>query len=324
MIIFVTTRGHEYTVLALTRRNFGADLPHVRVTNYDKLFRAKKTQSATHVFTDIERLHAWELGLAADLYHSLGETGVRRLNDPTKAKSRYQLLRALHQEGLNPFQVYRAEDHPCPKRFPVFLRYEFDHGRPISPLIETQDRLDDFIESLPAAGTPLRGVIVIEYCAEPVAPNLWKRYGTFSIGGKLHTDHTLVEDSWCVKEGLRNISRVSEEKFLDEREAIIENRFAEAISPAFKIAQIDYGRADHGTVGGRQVVYEINTNPSVSGVRRQLSPIRDEAFAIGRERFAKLLWQIDSGDAKKISIPHAERLRQYSRENFWTRSPRRP
>lgn len=324
MILFVTTRGHESTVLSLVRGKFGAKLPHVRVANYDKLFRAEKTLSATHVFTDFERLQPWELGLAADLYRSLGGIGIRRLNDPARVKSRYELLRALHHEGINPFQVYRAEDRPCPKRFPVFLRYEFDHGQPICPLIETQDRLDNFLEALPAAGTPLPGVIVIEYCAEPIAPNLWKRYGTFSIGGKMHMDHTLVEDSWCVKKGLGDASRVSEQKFLDEREAIIANRFAEEIRPAFTIAQIEYGRADHGTVGDRQVVYEINTNPFVRPLRREASPIRDEAFAISRKRFAELLWHIDSGDGKRISIPHTKRLKRYRRQNFWTRSPRRP
>jgi hypothetical protein len=324
MILFVTTRGHEYTVQALVRGGFGGELPDVRVTSYDRLFLSRKTRSATHIFADIERLQPWERRLAADHYQMLGAIGIRRLNDPARVKTRYELLRALHREGFNPFQAYRAEDHPRPERFPVFLRYESDHESPISPLIETQDSLDDFVEGLPAAGTPLQGVIVIEYCAEPIAPNLWKKYATFAIGGRLQLDHTLVGETWCVKHGLGDVSRVTEEKFIDEREAITENRFAEAIAPAFGIGQIEYGRADHGTVDGRQVVYEINTNPMVRSVRQELSPIRDEAFAIGRERLAALLRQVDSGDGRRIPVPRTELLEQYRRRNFWRLSPKRP
>ena len=326
MILFITTRGHEYTVRALVRGKFGAELPEVRVTNYDRFFCSRKTRSATHIFTDIERLQPWELRLAADLHRMLGTIDIRRLNDPAKVKTRYELLRALHREGFNPFQVYRAADHPRPERFPVFLRNESDHEDPISPLIETQDRLDDLIDGLPAAGTPLDGVIVVEYCAEPIAPNRWMKFGTFAIGGKFQLDHTLLGDTWCVKYGLGDPSRVTdfEEKFIDERQAIVENRFAEAIGPAFKIGHIEYGRADHGTVNGRQVVYEINTNPFVRGVRREFSPIRDEAFATGRERLAELLWQVDSGNGRKLPIPKTERLEQNRRRNFWRLSPKRP
>jgi hypothetical protein len=165
---------------------------------------------------------------------------------------------------------------------------------------------------------------VVEYCAQPIAPNLWKKYGTYSIGGNLQTDHTLVGDTWCVKHGLGDASKVSDGKFLDERDAIIKNRFAEAVSPAFTIGQIEYGRADHGTVDGRQVVYEINTNPFVRGVRQEVSPIRDEAFAIGRKRLAELLWQVDSGDGRKLKVPGTERLEQYRRRNLWRLSPKRP
>lgn len=324
MILFITTRGHEYTVRALVRGKFGAELPDVRVTNYDRIFLSQKTRSATHIFADIERLQPWELRLAAELHRMLGTIDIRRLNDPAKVKTRYELLRALYRDGYNPFQAYRADDHPRPERFPVFLRYDSDHENPISPLIETQDRLDDLIEGLPATGTPLQGVIVVEYCAEPIAPDLWKKYGTYGIGGNFQTDHTLVGDTWCVKHGLGHASRVSEEKFVDEREAIKENRFAEAIGPAFRIGQIEYGRADHGTVDGRQVVYEINTNPFVRGVRPEPSSIRDEAFAVGRERLAELLWQVDSGDGKKLPIPKSERLEQNRRRNFWRLSPKRP
>jgi len=283
MILFVTTRGHEYTVRALAGGGFGARLPDVRVTTYDRLFLAKTTRSATHIFADIERLQPWERRLAADLYRALGTIGTRRLNDPAQVKTRYQLLRALHRDGFNPFQAYHADDNPRPKRFPVFLRYDADHEDPISPLIETQDRLDEVIAGLPAAGTPLDGVIVIEHCAEPIAPNLWKKYGTFAIGGNVQLDHTLVQDTWCVKHGLGDASKVGEDKFIDERQAIIENRFADAVRPAFGIGNIEYGRADHGTVDGRQVVFEINNEIKRPVTFRRGDRGREARLRLGNE-----------------------------------------
>ena len=323
MIVFITTPGHTATVAPLFDGRFDQKLPRVGVATYDQLFRARRLPAATYIFSDIERLYPWELRLASELYRAFGEAGLTRLNNPAIVKSRYELLRALYAAKYNPFNAYRADDLPRPERFPVILRREADHRPPSDQLIGSQTELDDRLNQARQDGTPLRGWLLIEFCAQPIAPGMWHQFGTFRIGDAMHVDHGVVEDSWCVKFGTAGLA--TEEIFAETRQSMITNEFADAVRPAFEIGAIEYGRADHATVDGRQVVYEINTNPTI----REPKPLRRsrvywEALAFSRARLAKLLWQIDSGSGKKITFPRGNRLEQYRRQNFWTRSPIRP
>src|SRR5260370_11498548 len=124
LVVFVTTRGHAYTVRAIIEQKMGATAPVSRTMTYDDLFKTEWVPRATFVFTDLERLYPWEARLAADVFRSLKFEGLRCLNDPARVLTRYELLRALHRRGINPFDVYRAEDRPKPQRFPVFVRGE--------------------------------------------------------------------------------------------------------------------------------------------------------------------------------------------------------
>jgi hypothetical protein len=322
MIVFVTTRGHSYTIAPLMYGTFDFGVPKVRAVAYDDLFRARKVPSATYVFTDFERLSSAELHLAAQLYRGLGETGLKLLNDPARVLGRYQLLRSLHRAGFNPFNAYRADDEPQPKRFPVILRREFDHQLPQSHLIQDQKELERTLSRLREDGTPLRGWIVIEFCAEPIAPDMWAIFGTFRIGDAMHLDHGVVENDWRAKYGTPGLA--TEDIIREFVRSMDENAFADAIRPAFELANIEYGRADHAPVGGRHVVYEINTNPTIRGPRVSRSPLYTEALTRSRERLARLLWTIDTGDGRKLSFPRSKRLDNYRRDNFWTRPPLLP
>jgi hypothetical protein len=298
MIVFVTTHGHGYTLDALVRGTFGRELPPIRVLTYERLFRSARLRRATYVFTDIERLYPWEQRLAAGLYRRAKQVGLHCLNDPARVMSRYELLRTLHATGINPFSAYRAEDRPRPARFPVFIRYEADHLLPLGGLIPTQHALDCALEDLPASGVSLRGLLVIEFCAEPIGPDAWRKYGTFRIGEAMHLDHAVVEDRWLVKYGKKGIA--TPEMFLAERDAVATNEKAELLRPAFECGGIEFGRADHATVKGREVVYEINTNPHIDSFTKQSTPVRDETLALARNRMAQLLWNVDSGDGRPL------------------------
>jgi hypothetical protein len=89
----------------------------------------------------------------------------------------------------------------------------------------------------------------------------------------------------------------------------------ETLASAFAIGCVDYGRADHALVAGRQVVYEINTNPNLLPGMPQTRPIRDETVRIARERFADGLRAIDGLCGKPIRVSggrRAERQRHHS------------
>lgn len=322
MIVLITTRGNGYTLKSLVDGTFGAATPKFRTTSYESLLRAWYVPRATYLFGDIERLAPWELRLAADLYRSMIAAGLRCLNDPARAMSRVELMMALRRAGMNPFSVYRADEAPRPTRFPVFIRSENDHIRPSSELLRSQEELEKALCDLRAAGTPLRGMLVVEQCAEPYGAGLWAKWGTWRIGDVTILEHIAVDDVWLVKTG--DHAKVTESIAIDENAAVASNRFSGELSEVFRISAIEFGRSDHATVGGRTVTYEINTNPYSGPFVPDRNPVRRETQRIARERIAAALAAIDTPQMGYVSVPATVKRRpiRWWRPGFVT--PRRP
>jgi hypothetical protein len=300
MIILITTRGNGRTLDSIPRRTFGVPTPDMRITHYERLYRAWRVPRATYIFADLERLAPWELRVAADLYRSLTAAGLRCLNDPAKAMARVELLDALYRAGINPFSAMRADIGPRPVRFPVFLRHEDDHAKADPTLYHGQDELDTALHRLRRNGTPLRGLIVVEQAAEPYSEGLWAKWGTWRIGDHVIDEHIAVDDTWLVKTG--DHAKITDAICEDEHDAVSSNRFGAAIRPAFDIGCIEFGRADHGVVAGRSVIYEINTNPSARRFVADRRPLRRETQLTARSRIAEALAAIDTAEGGRLSI----------------------
>lgn len=314
MIVFVTTAHHGNTVAALVEARYGVALPPIRQMNWDQLWRTDLLPRATYILTDFERLMPLERMLAAQRYGALRDAGQRVLNDPARVPSRHALLLRLQAAGINPFRSWRAEEAPRPARFPVFLRHEGDHGQPIGELLPDQAALDAAIAALATYGIPLDGVLAIEFCSEPMAPGVWRKWGTFRIGEQFSTDHHVTEGRWCVKYG--DIAVVTEASTADEHAVVQANAYAEALAPAFRVADIEWGRADHAVVDGRQVVYEINTNPYLGGPTPQRFPLRDATLALSRARLAAGLWAIDTPGEGVVELTPDRRMSDWRHHSF--------
>jgi hypothetical protein len=322
VILFVMTRGHRYSVRPLVRQLLGPALPRCERTTYESLFSAQAGPAATYIFTDLERLTSFELGLAAQVYQAMVRRGLRCLNDPARVLARSELLRRLYLEGINPYNAYSADMKPRPQRFPVFVRPETEHGGEAPSLLQCQAELDRHLSQLQQNNVPLRGLLVVEYAAEPFAPGAWRRYGTFNIGGRVQMNHMAIQDRWHVSQGTRGFA--TEDMFKEEHATIAENRFASELRPIFELANIDWGRADHATFNGRQIVYEINTNPAIREPSPQTSPIRDEALAMARAVMAESLWAIDTGDGSVVDFCDMQELsarRAHLRRGLHIRRP---
>src|SRR6266849_1461535 len=316
MIRFVVTRPHTYTVRSLGS-SFGAETPHCEALPYDELFGSLHVPAGTYIFCDIERLSDRDLLLAAEVYRILSTAAprCRVLNDPARVKIRYALLRSLNEGGVNRFDAYRADGHPRPKWFPVFIRAEAEHERPLTDLLPDQETLDTALHNFRTQGRPLRGLIVIEYCAEPIAPGTFRRYGTFRIGNAIHLDHVVTEDTWNVKWGKAGLA--TEDMYREDDRLIRDNRFAEELREAFQIAEIEYGRADFGVVNGRPQIYEINTNPHLGPLQPHPSAMRMATMAFSHRRFAEFLGVVDvpdQGDVVTLDTPLLSALRDASPE----------
>src|SRR5262245_61467707 len=259
MFRFLTTPGHHYTVEAFVRPLLGFDVPHCQVTTYDAVLRSTHTLRAVHVFTDTERLSDGELVVAAGLYRTLSDLGIPCLNNPAKVMGRYQLLCSLFEEGINPFAVYRADGQPKPVRFPVFVRNESDHSGPMSALIKDQDELNHHLKALKYAARPLRGLLVVEYAAEAELSGIWRKGSTHRIGAHYSVYQQMLADNWIVKEHAQHVT--SETLQLEEKAAAVANDVPENVRRAFDIAGVEWGRADHATFRGREIIFEINTAP---------------------------------------------------------------
>jgi len=300
MIIFVTLPHHAYTVAALAQDRDTPGMPKVEAMVFGRFLHATRLPRATYVLCDAERMTGHERRMAAEMRGLILAAGLPCLNNPLRVPTRHGLLLRLHESGINPFRAWRAEDSPRPSRFPVFLRADAEHGHPIGGLIPDQVALDAAIAALPARGHPPSGVLVVEFCAEPIDSGRWRKFGTFRIGPALSTDHAVIEDNWCVKYGTAGLS--DDALIEDEFRRVEMNHYAAALAPAFEIAGIEWGRADHATVGGREVVYEINCNPHVAELAPQRFPRREDTLRLARNRMAAALAAIDTPEGEAIEI----------------------
>lgn len=324
MIVVLTTRDHQDTFACFGQGKYGFAAPQVRTMAYEDLFCARRVPRATYVFTDLERLASWELTLAARLYRRMKKRGLRCLNDPARVMSRFELLRTLHRAGVNPFDVYRADEQPRPARFPVFLRDEDHHASPLPMLLDSQAELDAALAARRAKGIPARGTLVVEHCPAPYGSgaNRWHKWGTFKVADRMSIDHIGIDDSWYVKFGRWEL--LDETAVADEHEAATANRVAPEIEQAFALSGIEFGRADHATVDGRAVVYEINTNPFVGPYVADRIPLRFKTQTLVRERLAAALAAIDSPDTGWQKL---KRYAPFGWRRAWAlgaRMPRRP
>ncbi len=281
MIHFVTTRDHAYTMKHLARR-LGRD--RCLLWQYETLFTHPKLPTGTWVFTDHERLSAYEIFLASRVAHHLEQGGARVLNHPARVARRFDVLRLLREVGINSFSAWRAEARPRPERFPVFIRNEYDHraGQPM--LLPDQATLDDALAALQRDGNPLFGKLVVEYAGEEVSPGIWQRLQTYCVAGTIIAHTNVVDFDWVVKD-TKDTKRLYEhpefDRFIAQEQAFISgNLHADVLRRAFQLAGIEYGRADFALVDGRPQIYEINTNPNHADHKKLFRAIHPRRVAI--------------------------------------------
>jgi len=322
MIIVFTCRGYDYTHRSLRFRRFGFETPDFRTIHYERLFRARSIPRAAYLFTDLDRLEPWELRAAADFHRQLTAHGLRCLNNPARVKSRVELLTALFERGRNPVEVLRADTSTTPSKFPVFVRFEQGHLGPLSGLLHTQTELTRALEDLVEQGTALRGLIIVGFAAEPIAEGLWAKWGTFRVGDAYSLDHIAVDSKWQVTRG--EWDELTDEIVEIEHRAVEDNAVTPRMREFFETGHIEYGRADHGTVAGRTVLYEINTNPFIGRFVPDSYPVRRDSQTIVRRRLAAAFEAIDSAASGRVRLEGSPHWRRTRAAQIGLLPPKRP
>ncbi len=303
MIYCLITRLHAYTIQEFLQTWGRSLVVRFRFIYWDELVRWPELPVGTYLFTDLERLgpHQMELArLVAQRLEASSDPARRIVNDPRRVLLRYDLLRRLQERGINGFRPWRLDEFKGPGvRFPVFLRREDEHSGSLSPLLHDRASLDAAVEEAVRAGADAASLLAVEYADTADAQGAFWKYAAFQIGQSVFPHHLIRRTQWVAKDP----SDLCAERNDRENRLVAERPHDAQIREIFEVAGIDYGRIDYsthdGTLEGRLVVWEINTNPSVL-----LAPdlIADERL-LARAQVAR--WLLAAFNALDLDPPYA-------------------
>ena len=286
---------------------------------YDEIPDRRSWPRGIYLFTDMQRATEWQREVGALLWERLAEDpeAFHVFNHPLHSLRRYQLLRALHEHGINGFNAYRLDELPGSVRYPVFVRYENQHIGPSTGLLQDEAELERALADLLIAGHRPVDLIVVEFQDTTCASGIYRKYGAFRFGDRVYTGHMMASTDWSVKREINDRALVGQE----DLEFVKTNPHAEQVMEAFQIAGLTWGRIDYGVLDGRIQVWEINDNPKLGSsffkktMGRKLA--RRVSRAIRRSVWKEELRNVAVGAPGEFVIDageFAQRLREGNRE----------
>ena len=292
MIAFVMTDDHQYTIREVLETRRHALRGRLVILSYHDFATRVRLPVATYVFVDVERLEPEAIEAAAARLARLREAvpKLRVLNPPRPDLQRLQVMRRLHEAGINRFRVLPASAPDPGLRFPVFLRRLDDHEGPITGLLADACALARALARLAAKGIPLEALAVTEYVDARNAEGHHEKRCYFRVGEALFPVALDVSANWVCKGVVDDPHAVEASE--REREFLLGEPHEAPLRAAFEAAGIDYGRADYAIVDGRPQVFEINTNPLIEYPERLPRAHRaNGALVLGRwlDEVARLL-----------------------------------
>jgi hypothetical protein len=261
-MLYYLTAARQAATMAFFLASWGKALhERVRVYAYEALASGVEfpIRDGVYVFAALDgglgsrqpvsAMREMAAGLHARLVQVVGAHKV--LNHPLHSLGRYDLLKALHQRGINGFDAYRLGERPGPHRFPIYVRKEISSISEPPPLLGSGDYL-----GLKDDGKS----IAIEFCDTADAKGIYRKYGALVLGSEIVPRHLFFSRSWLVKG-----PDLGGAPFLDEELAYLESgAHAAALREVCRIAGIGYGRIDYALLDGRPQIWEINHTPELT------------------------------------------------------------
>lgn len=260
MIYFLSTKEHQFSIVRFLQ-SWGRPLnDKIKPLSYDELFALKWFRSGSYIFADLDRLTPQQTETAAAVWNGLTRLpGTRLYNHPVTSMRRFELLRHLYEVGINNFDAYRLTDARSPKKFPVFVREE-EHGKIISPLIQSAEDLQLRLEEFSKAGKARENKMLIEFTDVADSEGIHLLYSAYIVGKKVIPAEVSKSRNW--------ITRTTDPDFYNEIDEFEQSYIHSCphesiIRPIFEEANIQYGRMDYAMKGKAPIVFEINLNPSL-------------------------------------------------------------
>ena len=259
IVNYLVTREGEDTLVSLLR-DWAPELRnHLRILRYEDLFTAKTVPKGPYIFSDIERLGPVAAERMAQVWKQLDGERLHLLNHPTRSLRRYELMRVLHERGINRFNVFRLTEGRMPTRYPVFIRFENDHNGSRSPLLGSEADLRRTIDVFMDKGVSRERILICEFLDTSGGTGLYRKYSYLKLGSAILPRHLLFSRHHIVK-----LPDLDDDDLLAEEVAFVEAMpYRDESAKIFEIAGIDYGRIDFSVDDGRIQVWEINTNPMI-------------------------------------------------------------
>jgi hypothetical protein len=276
----------------------------VTILPYERATAQRALAPGTYIFSDLDQLSADGFQAAVRLWERLSELegGVTLLNDPARALRRYELLRTLHADGINNFNVVRAVaalDSPPPLRFPVFLRSEREHTGTLSGLLHSWDDVRQAVGESPADD-----LLIVEWCDTSDAAGVFRKYSAFVIGETIVARHLVCSRDWVVKD----FALYDPELLQEARAYVAENPHAAFLQEIAREAGIEYGRFDYAFANGQPQIWEINMNPLVIAPpaprydRIDVERLSIELHRVPMRRIAAALLALDSAAEEPVPL----------------------
>lgn len=252
----------------------------IRVAIYEDLPVVDTVPAAdTYVFGNLEDLSPAQLRRVSEIADLLtrADEPPRILNDPRRVLRRYELLKTLHERGVNSFRAHRVPLAGTPLRFPVFLRLENSHSGAVSALLQTQEDVDRAIADASRDGLDVDSLLVVEFEDTSDEHGVFRKYVMYVIGDAVFPGNMAFDSSWVVKFG----GPVTGERLAEQRAAASSDAHEPVFRELAELAGVAYGRFDYGLVNGRICVWELNTTPTLLLPADQYPPgIRAERQAL--------------------------------------------
>jgi hypothetical protein len=259
MIYHVITGENSHTIERYLKDWAPHLKPRSHVFRIEKLHEAERLPVSTYLFSDIERLSEERREILSQVYKQLEAHGARLLNNPRTSKDRYGLLKCLYEAGINTHRIFKIDELPSDLKFPVFVRVGNDHKGTMTHLLHSWTELENALLSAAFQGFVMSDLVVVEFAdTRASSDEEYHRYYAYRLGDRIIPRGYSWSRNWQVKG--RDVNPAWD---AEERAAYLEEKpHQDQLMNMFKLAGIEWGRADYSVQNGKIRVWEINTSPT--------------------------------------------------------------
>jgi hypothetical protein len=296
MIYYFAAQRHTHALQSFLG-SWGKSLAsRIKLLTYESILAdpgSVPRRDGAYIFTNLNTIHRMRpqaRAIVVDLHRRLvDECGARKvLNDPTQSLRRYDILRLLHEQGINTFKTYRLTESLAALHFPAFIRREWGTEYEPPRLLNNAAEFETAVQDHRSRLGSLAGLLAVEFCNTADATGVFRKYGAFVIGDRIVPRHLFFSRDWLVK-----VADLAEPPMLAEEMTLMQsNPHADVLLRCTRLSRIGYGRVDYAFLDGRPQIWEINTNAMLaSGISAAIParrPVHLKFVALIGEAFAAL------------------------------------